>query len=80
MNNKQKINKLYELTNYSTQKNSFKIKIKEYSDPFDIELITGFINRDYDCKIGHFGYNIYFRTSGGMNYHKYKNYKNLKML
>ena len=44
-------------------------KIKPYPIELSIEI------RDFhgvpDCKIGHFGYNFYFRTNAGLNRHKY---------
>jgi len=46
-------------------------KFKEYNDTFNIELKDS--NNKFDCIIGHFGYNFYFRTSYGLKYKKYKN-------
>jgi hypothetical protein len=51
-------------------------KIEGYSDTFDINLIDLWSNTP-DCKIGHFGYNIWFRTPYGINYKKYKSIKSM---
>lgn len=53
---------------------SLEAKFKEYNDTFNIELADIFSGK-IDCKIGHFGYNIYFRT---LYYGRYKNTDTLK--
>jgi hypothetical protein len=48
-------------------------KLKEYPDPFDIELFNSW-DQKKDCKIGHFGYNFYIRTPYGIKAKQYKNW------
>lgn len=59
-----------------TQKNILAVKFKEYSDTFDVQLFNIW-DKKPDCKIGHFGYNFYFRTPKGMKGEQYKNIKTL---
>jgi hypothetical protein len=51
-------------------------KFKQYSDCFDIELVNMW-DKSIDCKIGHFGYNFYFRTPYGLKYKQYKSWNTL---
>lgn len=48
--------------------------------PFPIELSIELSDmRGYpDCRVGHFGYNFFFRTKYGMLYKKYKDAKHLE--
>jgi hypothetical protein len=55
---------------------NIEVKFKEYNDTFNVDLINIWAKTP-DCKIGHFGYNFYFRTSYGM---KGKEYKNIRTL
>jgi len=52
------------------------VKVSEYSDTLDIQLLD--FQRRPDCKIGHFGYNFYFRTNYGQHYKQYKNEASLE--
>ena len=52
-------------------------KFKEYSDPFSVELINLFDGKP-DCKVGHFGYNFYFRTPYGIKAKRYKSKSTLQ--
>lgn len=52
------------------------IKFSEYSDTFSIELAD--LRGIADCKVGHFGYNIWFRTPKAMKYGTYKNNKTME--
>lgn len=45
------------------------INTVEYG-PCDIEMVD--FNHRPDCKIGHFGYNFWYRTSKALKYGKYK--------
>jgi len=49
---------------------SKEVKLVEFSDSFSIELLD-FQGRP-DCKIGHFGYNLWFRTNKGLKMEMYK--------
>lgn len=51
-----------------------KVKLKNYADPFDCELMSGLINQSVDCRVGHFGYNFWFRTRYGVKGKKYSSY------
>lgn len=65
---------LYKGKHIFNNKISLEAKFKEYSDSFTInlaDLFSGLI----DCKIGHFGYNFYFRT---LYKGRYKNTDTLK--
>lgn len=42
----------------------------------DVELYNR-ADEDYDCLIGHFGYNFYFRTNKGMKKEKYEDFPHL---
>ena len=55
---------------------NIEVKFVEKSDTFSVELFNCF-DRKPDCKIGHFGYNFYFRTPYGEHYKEYKNIKTL---
>jgi hypothetical protein len=46
------------------------VKVKEYLDPFSVQLFD-LLHRP-DCKIGHFGYDVYFRTPNGVKGRLYK--------
>lgn len=52
------------------------VKFAEYPDTFDIELLDW--HNKPDCKIGHFGYNFYFRTPLGLKYGKYSSIQAMK--
>lgn len=55
-------------------KHTLAVKVAEYPDLLDID----FYNRgDHlpDCKVGHFGYNFWFRTPTGLNAKRYKSTK-----
>lgn len=55
---------------------SIEVKLKEYNDTFNIELMNIW-DKKADCKIGHFGYNVYFRTRYGIQAKRYKNLKTM---
>jgi len=55
---------------------NIEVKFKEYPDTFTVELYNMW-DKKPDCKVGHFGYNFYFRTPYGM---KCKEYKNIKTM
>ena len=59
------------------------VKFKEKELAYDVEMFDKnakvYGDRfEADCKIGHFGYNQYFRTNLGMYSKKYKSIGNLK--
>jgi len=54
-----------------------KDSIRPYPMQCDVQ-INDFSHRP-DCKVGHFGYNFYFRTNAGKNYKKYSSEKRLEM-
>lgn len=70
------INKIWGIKMLKITKRNIEVKFKEYSDTFNVEL-QNIWDKLPDCKIGHFGYNKYFRTPYGM---KFKRYRNLKTL
>jgi len=59
------------------------VKFKEKDLAYDVEMFDR-IAKVYgdrfeaDCKIGHFGYNQYFRTNFGVNSNKYSSIGSLK--
>lgn len=62
---------------------NIEVKFKEKELAFDVEVFDR-IAKVYggrfqaDCKIGHFGYNQYFRTNFGVNSKKYSSIGKLK--
>ena len=68
------INKFYNAKSWR-QPHALRCKVKGYSDAFDIDLVGN--DQKPDCSIGHFGYNLYFRTGKGCNFGKYKNLKTM---
>ena len=52
------------------------VKFNEYPDTFTCELVNLWDSKP-DCKIGHFGYNFYYRTPYGMQGKKYKSWSTL---
>ena len=55
---------------------SKEVKLIEFSDSFSIELLD--LRGRPDCKIGHFGYNLWFRTNKGLKFEKYKTARSLE--
>jgi hypothetical protein len=53
------------------------VKVKEFSDSLSIELLDLFQNPD--CKVGHFGYNFFYRTAGACD-RNFKGYKTIAIL
>jgi len=60
--------KLYKAKSWKAPHN-IQIRVSGYSDTFDLTLVGNY--QKPDCCIGHFGYNIYFRTPKGMKAQKY---------
>ena len=56
------------------KQSQLRVKLKGYSDPFDIDLGR----YTPDCNINHFGYNFYFRTKAGLRGLKYTSFGKLK--
>jgi len=57
-----------------------KISNPSFKGGLPIEVDVELYNRGddkYDCLIGHFGYNFYFRTNKGMKAEKYKTFPTL---
>jgi len=68
------LNKMYQANSWKAPHN-IQIKFKEYSDTFDLDLVGS--NQKPDCCIGHFGYNLFFRTPKGMKSQEYKSLHSL---
>ena len=76
MNNKTFKN-LYKPRKPFVNRRTLEAKIKGYSDYFDIDVYN-IRDKKPDCKVGHFGYNLYFRTNKGSKCLEYKSLKTLK--
>ena len=66
--------------NYDQMFYDKEIQVTNQNHPYPTELsveINDFKGNP-DCKIGHFGYNFYFRTNAGMKMQKYKSRKGLE--
>ena len=46
--------------------------------PIELSVEIRDFNGTPDCKVGHFGYNFYFRTNAGLKAKAYKTEKNLE--
>lgn len=66
----------YQLSTAYKNINKVQAKFKEYSDTFDVDLINLYDMKP-DCKIGHFGYNFWFRTPYGLQSKQYKSWSTL---
>ena len=69
----QRLAEIYALPSWKQP--SLEVKLKEYADPFTLELVGR--DQNPDCNISHFGYNLYFRTGAGL---KSKAYKSVNMM
>jgi len=71
---KNTLNKFYEKPSFR-QPHNLEAKFTEYRDTFSIDLVGS--DQKPDCKVGHFGYNYYFRTPKGLQYKTYKTWNGL---
>jgi hypothetical protein len=53
------------------------VKVKEFSDDLSIELVN--LDGGGDCRVGHFGYNFYYRTAGACKV-RWTGYKSIAVL
>ena len=59
-----------------------KVLNKEFRDGFEIDLdvqLRGIGDNRPDCKVGHFGYNFFYRTAAGIKYKTYTSRKRLEL-
>ena len=68
---------------YSQLKYDREIRVKNErvaSYPIELDIdIRGLCSDVPDCKVGHFGYNFWFRTNAGINKRKYTSRKRLEL-
>jgi len=64
--------------NYDQMFYDKEIQVTKSGNTYGLNIEINDFKDNPDCKIGHFGYNFYFRTNAGVKMQKYKSRKGLE--